>query len=76
MNDYLLPKRDVVRALAADRMTLEDYDPTIFGLVWDGADWTIQEDSLTEGEALYWADQVASYGERVGLFRWEGVQVA
>lgn len=72
MDKYLVTQTEVESALALDFMTLEDYDPTIFGLVWDGVNWNCLEDSMDEKEALEWADRAAGYGEHVGLYKWEG----
>ena len=73
-SSYLVTRAEAESALAADGMTLEDYDPTILGLVWDGVEWQCLEDSLDEGEAKAWARRAASYGEHVGLYVWEGAQ--
>jgi hypothetical protein len=70
---YEVSKAVAESALAQDHMTLEDYDPTILGMISDGVEWQVLEDSLLdEDEALEWADRAASYGEIVGLYRWEG----
>lgn len=73
MKKYLITKREIEAALAEDRMTLEDYDRTIFGLVSDGEQWTLLEDSLDDDEALEFAKRAESYGEIVGLYVWAGV---
>ena len=70
IDSYAITRREVEAALARDNDTLDDYDPTIFGLVWDGVEWQVLEDSLDEEEALAWAGRCAGYGEHVGLFRW------
>lgn len=70
--DYLVSKKTIEAALANDRMTLDDYDATIFGLVSDGVDWVVLEDSLDEPEAIAWAERARSYGEHVGLYEWVG----
>lgn len=39
------------------------------GFIHDGEQWECQQDSLMdEAEALEWANEVAGYGEHVGLF--------
>lgn len=74
MNKYLVSKKVAESALALDGMTLEDYDPTILGLISDGVEWQCLEDSLDEAEALEWANRAAGYGEIVGLYKWEGTR--
>jgi hypothetical protein len=69
---YQVSKTVAESALANDRMTLEDYDPTILGLISNRVEWQVLEDSLDEDEALEWANRAASYGEIVGLYKWEG----
>lgn len=72
MDKYLITRKEIVKTLARDDDELEGYDATIFGLIWDGEQWEIYEDSLEEDEALEWAARAAGYGEHVGLYKWEG----
>lgn len=70
---YLVSKAVAESALANDGMTLDDYDTTILGMVNDGVEWQVLEDSLEdEAEALEWANRAAGYGEIVGLYVWDG----
>lgn len=71
---YLVSDANIAQALENDGMTVEDYEPTIFGLVWDGVEWTCLEDSLDEELALEWARRAAGYGEHVGLYVWSGTR--
>jgi hypothetical protein len=72
LNSFLVTRATAESALAEDGMTLDDYEPTILGLVSDGETWQVLEDSLEEAEALEWAQRAAGYGEIVGLFVWAG----
>ncbi len=73
MDRYAISRRNVIAALEIDHMGITDYDATIFGLVHDGREWRVMEDSLEDEEsALAWADRVAAYGEQVGLYAYAG----
>lgn len=72
LDTYAVSRRTVEAALALEGDTLDDYDPTIFGLINDGVEWQVFEDSLDEKVALEWADRGASYGEIIGLYVWSG----
>jgi hypothetical protein len=73
MNSFLITEAEADAALASEHMTLEDYDPTILGMIWDGVAWSVYEDSLEDEEAaLEWANRAAGYGEHVGLYVWSG----
>ena len=72
LKSYLVSRSTVEKALAEDGMELEDFDQTIIGLVSDGEEWQVLEDSLDEEEALAWAKRAEGYGEIVGLFEWPG----
>lgn len=69
---YAVSRKTAEEALAKDHMTLDDYAPTILGIISDGVEWTVYEDSLGEADALEWADRCYGYGEIVGLFVWDG----
>ena len=72
MNSFLITQAEAEAGLANDGMSLDDYDDTILGLVWDGVDWQVLEDSLLdEAEAMEWANRAAKYGEHVGLYVWK-----
>lgn len=73
MDDFLITEAEATAGLAREGMTLNDFDPTILGLVHDGAGWEVLEDSLPgEDDALEWARRAAGFGEHVGLFVWAG----
>ena len=72
LQGFAITKREVIGALGRYGDTLDDYESTVFGLIWDGVEWEVFEDSLTPEEALEWAQRAAEYGEHVGLYHWEG----
>ena len=69
---YLVTMTEINAALEKDGMSVEDYDATVFGLVFDGVEWTCYEDSLDPEYALEWARKLEGYGEHVGLYVWDG----
>jgi hypothetical protein len=75
MDSYSIMEAEARAGLARERATLEDYDPTIMGFVFDGVEWELIEDSLPdEAAALEWARRAAGYGEHVGLYVWSGTR--
>lgn len=72
LDRYAVSEKTARAALKRDRATLEDYYPTIFGLVFDGEFWEVVEDSLTPEDAEAFISRLRKYGETFGVFVWQG----
>lgn len=76
LDRYAVSEKTARAALKRDRATLEDYDPTIFGLVFDGEFWEVVEDSLTPEDAEAFISRLKKYDETFGIFVWQGGDAA